>query len=253
MRKNNTKTKVNKIILLFIFLLLNSFCYSLEINDNEYKYEKVFFGNCCFNFEFQLQDIQGSLKIEKTIKELIYNNMNIEEYVLYKEKKFIEDVKKEDYPHKINEDGTEYLYESDYIEKVEIQYFNNSFVIIRYNNYFYRSGDAHGNTQITYYIIDLNKKKIWAIDDLIKIMPEEELKYFIGSKYSIDFNYSDSLWPPDSISFSKSGLILCWNTYTIAPHSAGVIEITIPYKNADKYFTKEGKSIKNKFLKQNKK
>jgi hypothetical protein len=65
----------------------------------------------------------------------------------------------------------------------------------------------------------------------------------------MEFNSGESLWPPDTVSFTASGILLYWNVYSIAPYSAGPIEIIAPYDAIDDYLTAHGKSLKASFLK----
>jgi hypothetical protein len=218
------------------------------INTYNYNYEKMAFDNSAgpkvrFIFNFNLNKLEGNTKIEKLIQKLVYNDMEPEAYVRFREKSAIGELKEEDYPP-VLDNGKERIYESEYIESVIITNFNASFITVQRDYYSYNSGDAHGNPQINYYIVDINGEKILNTDDMITVIPEDVLKAAIKQKFNIEFDYRESVWPPDAISFDKSGLLLLWNVYSIAPYSTGSIEIILPYAEVNNYLTKKGAAIK---------
>jgi hypothetical protein len=224
-------------------------CFPIEISNFDNIYEKIYFENHRIEFEFHLTTIKYSDKIENLITKLIYHNKSFDEYMAYKEKLFIGEGGKEFYPEIINKDGTKYYYHSNYTETYEIININSRFLTMKYTDWYYRTGSAHGSFQTKYYIIDLPEEKILDINDLINIIPESELLKFIGQKYK-DFNtnYRNCLWPPDTIKFEIKGIILFWNTYSIAPYSFGPIEINIFYEIIDNYLTPKGKLLRETYL-----
>jgi hypothetical protein len=174
--------------------------------------------------------------------------MEPDAYVSYKENLFINSINKENFSAE-DEDGKQNTYHSEYIENFKVQYSGDSLIIIKYDDYVYYGGDAHGNTQIIYYLIDVKEEKPLGLADIVTKIPDEKIAVFLKKKYSdMEFDFRDSLWPPDTISYEKSGLLLLWNTYSIAPYSAGPIEITVPYDAVDSYLTAKGKLLKGSFL-----
>ncbi|GMO21623.1 MAG: hypothetical protein Ta2B_00460 [Termitinemataceae bacterium] len=239
------------ILLPMILLFLGYSCFSLEIYNFDEAYEKIYFENYRVEFEFHLSNIKYSNKIETLITKLIYNDKNFEEYMAYKENEFIGDINEQDFPT-INDDGAKYCYHSNYIETYEITNINSYFLTIKYTNYYYITGSAHGYFQTKYCIIDLLEGKILNINDLINVIPESELLKLIEQKYK-DFNinydsFSNNLWPPDTINFEINGIILFWNIYSIAPYSFGPIEINIPYGIINSYLTQKGELLRETYL-----
>jgi hypothetical protein len=219
----------------------------LKVRDYNYVYEKIVFDNYRFKFEFHLSGLRGDKNIEGIIKRLIYNDKALDAYVLYKENTVLESLKSEYLPLQLEEDG-ENIYQGEYIENINIKDYDDSFVILRRDEYVYYSGQAHGNSQVRYYILDLEEERILSLDDLSSAIPEDILKTNIKSKFNIDFNYRESLWPPDTISFDRESLVLFWDVYSIAPYSTGAIEITIPYNLIDGYLTEKGRLIRDQIV-----
>ena len=150
-----------------------------EIIRTDYQYEKILFGNHRFTFEFHLENIGNAMKINDLINNLMYKNRNFDEYVAYMESEFIGDANEADYPPMIDEDGTEYFYHSDLIEKYFIIYHDDAYIVFEYNLYFYNSGAAHGNYWIGYFIIDILEERILDISDVVNPIPDDLLKGII--------------------------------------------------------------------------
>jgi hypothetical protein len=140
-------------------------------------------------------------------------------------------------------------FSSEKIETIEIPNFNNAFIMLKRGDYSYSSGLAHGISQTTYYVLDMNEGRILNLEEMLTILPEDLLKAAITPRHAIDFDFRDSVWPPDSICFDQTGVILFWNVYSIAPYAEGPIEITLPYDKVNNYLTKKGVSIKESFVK----
>jgi hypothetical protein len=215
-----------------------------EIIYKDYKYEKLFFETHSFTFDVHLENFKDSIKISDLIRRLIYKNKTFDEYIVFAEDEFIGNIRKEYYPPMTDDGGTEYLYHSDLIEKYTIEYYNDSFVIIKYHTYFYYSGAAHGNYITRYLIIDLIEETILNIDDLILPIPDDMLKGIIEVEYETNYYLREEIWPPDTISFQHDTVSLLWNVYSIAPYSTGLIEIVIQDIIIESYFTEKGKALK---------
>jgi len=235
-------------ILIFVFIFINGCKSAPEIIQKDYEYEKMVLENHRFAFEIHLENIKNSKKVSELIRKLIYQNNTFDEYILFMEKKFIGDIKKENYPTEINDDGTEYKYHSYKSERYNIEYYNDLFIIIKYNDYFYYSGMAHGNYWFQYFIVDVTDEKILGIDELIYPIPDKLLREIIKEEYEIDYYLRENIWPPDAISFQKDGIILLWNPYSITPYSNGLIEINIQDNIIESYLTEKGARIKKSFF-----
>jgi hypothetical protein len=217
----------------------------LKVRDYNYTYEKMVADNYRFKFEFHLNGLRGDEKIEGILKKLIYNDKALDDYVVYKENTVLENLKSVSLPLQL-EEGGENIRQGEYIENINIKNYDDSFVILRRDEYVYYSGQAHGNSQARYYILDLEEERILSLDDLSSVIPEDILRTSITSKFNIDFNYRESLWPPDTISFDREGLVLFWDVYSIAPYSEGAIEISIPYNLIGACLTEKGRLIRDR-------
>jgi len=135
-------------------------------------------------------------------------------------------------------------------ESYKIEYFNDLYIIIRYDINFYETGAAHGNYFTKYLIIDLTDGKLLNINELINQIPDEMLKEKIYEKRKIADDIRehiwlrDNIWPPDAVSFKSDSTIFIWNTYTITPYVYGTIEIKIDDKTIEPYFTEKGLELK---------
>jgi len=216
----------------------------IEIIQKDYNYEKMFYGTHKIEFEIHLENIGYSNNTGKLIEDLIYQSRNPDEYADYLEKRFTENDSALDFQPVLNDDGTQYIYHSCLTENYTIEFHNDEYIIINYNTYYYRSGAAHGNYLVQYYIIDIAERKLLYINELINPVPDSVLKGIIADEYDIDSLQRDYIWPPDTISIKNKGAELLWNVYTIAPYSAGLISIIIPDGIADQYLTDKGTAIK---------
>jgi hypothetical protein len=219
----------------------------LKAREHDYAYEKMVFDDYRFKFEFHLGALEGNKKIEALIKRLIYNGKDPASYIADREKSVLEGIEKEHRPPRLGEAGT--IHEGEYIESVAIKNYGDSFVILRRDDYAYYSGQAHGYSEAQYYIVDADEARVLSLNELSSPVPEEILKTSIASKHNIDFNFRESVWPPDTVSLEREGLLLFWNVYSIASYSEGPIEITIPYSLANSYLTEKAKLIRDELTK----
>ena len=215
-----------------------------KIIHEEYKYEKMVFTNHIFTFDIHLENVGNSGKIYNLINNLIYDNKSFNEYKEYREKNFIGTINEDDYPPMIDEDGMEYFYHSDLIEKYSIIFNNDTYIIFEYNLYVYNAGAAHGNYLTRYFIIDLTEERVLDINDLVYPIPDDLLKERIESNYDINYYFRDNIWPPDTINFCNENITLMWNTYTITPYAIGIIYIEIQDEIIEQYLTDKGKTLK---------
>ena len=242
--------KYNYLSLLFIATVFIMGCDSApKIVQKDYVYEKMFFGTHRIEFDIHLENIGDSGKIYELVNNLIYKNKNFDEYVEYREKDFIGDRNEAAYPPMIDEDGTEYLYHSDLIEKYVIIFNSNTHIIFEKNVYLY-DGGAHGNYGIRYFIIDIKEEKLLDIDDLMHPIPDGLLKEIIEANYSIYYYLRENIWSPDTVNFCNENITLIWNTYTITPYSNGIIYAEIPDEIIEPYLTDKGRMLKKLTVKE---
>jgi hypothetical protein len=205
----------------------------------------MFFGTHSFEFDIHLENTGGYEKISNLITTLIYHDKSFDEYVTYKEKEFIGDIREEFYPPMIDEDGTEYFYRSYLNVNYSVEYYGDLYAIIKYFLYFYNSGAAHGNYWVEYSIIYLTEERILDADDLVNQIPDDLLKEILKIKYNVEYYLEENIWPPDTVNISNDNIELIWNTYSITPYSYGIIDINIHDTNIEQYLTDKGRMLKN--------
>jgi hypothetical protein len=198
---------------------------SLKIIAYNYKNKKTV-GTYQIETEFHLENIIGSEgnRIYKLIMKLVYDDRDFEEYISYTNGEYIG---------------------FDIFQTFDIEYYNDSFVIIRGDFSEYSKGATRGPLWTEFYIIDLIEERILNITDIITEIPDELLKQNIETNNEIDRHLRSSIWPPDSIDFGSKNLILLWNIFSITSYSNGIIEIKFPYDIIEKYLTEKGLLIRN--------
>ena len=207
---------------------------ALEIIRKDYKNKKN--GG---EFNIHLENVGNSDKTYNIINKLIYNGKKFDEYIEYRERKFIKDYG--------NDDGmlsTDWGAVFELTEKYSIICGNDARIIFEYRFDEY-TGGAHSIYGNNYVVIDLTEEKILNINELISPIPDDILDKIIksNSKYNIDVYFRDSIWPPDAINFCNENITLLWNPYTIAPYSEGQIIIEVQDKIAGQYLTDKGKLL----------
>ncbi|MDR1838578.1 MAG: RsiV family protein [Treponema sp.] len=230
-------------IIIFLAVIFAGCGQTPEIISKDYKNDNFLFGTHHFSFDIHLENIRNFNKASNLIGSLIYQNKNFDEYIAHIENEFTGKAGSEDYPPMINEDGTEYFYDSEVIMSYKIEYYNNSFVIVLYESYIYHSNGAHGNTKIRYFIIDIKEEKILGLYEISNQIPEDILSRIIKEKYDINYYLREEIWPPDTININNDNVELIWNTYSITPYSDGIIHIEIPKETAKPYLTEKGRAL----------
>ena len=215
-----------------------------KIIHTDYQYEKILFGNHRFTFDFHLENVDKSRRINNLINELVYNDRDFNEYVAFMEGEFVGDINEADYPTMIGEDGTENFYQSDFHESYSIININEAFIVFEYTLTYYRSGAAHGNYWVEYPVVDIFEERVLDLTDVINPVPDDLLKRLIVSNYQIDNFQRENIWPPDAINFYSENVELIWNTYTITPYAIGIIRIEMPDTIIGRYLTDKGRSLK---------
>jgi len=232
------------VVFLFAALILNGCGRTYKTIYRDYKYEKKFFGTHIVEFDIHLENIGNSDKISGLISDLIYQGKNFDEYAAYREEEFVGYFGEEYYPPKVDENGTEDFYRSNLKISYSIEYSGASYVVVKYDLYYFYCGAAHGNYWTEYSIIDLSEKRILGVDDLAYPIPDDLLKKALESDGNARYYLRENIWPPDSINISKDTIELIWNTYQITPYSDGIKKISDKDINIERYLTDKGKKIK---------
>jgi hypothetical protein len=235
---------VEKLAFFLLIILATSCSHVPGVVYKDYENEKLFFDTHQFTFDIHLENISNSNKISGLIEKLVYQNRNFDDYISLRENEFIGNAYKDNYLPMIGEDGTVYVYHSDLIESYTIEYYDDSFVIVNYEKYFYYAGAAHGLYSVGYYILDVAEERILCLSDLVNPIPDYVLKDIIESKYEISSYLSEKIWPPDSVNIQKNNITLLWNTYSITAYVYGLIEIDIQDEICEPYLTEKAKMIK---------
>ena len=100
-------------------------------------------------------------------------------------------------------------------------------------NFYLFEGGAHGISGKRYDCVDLETGKKVAFNDVFAKDSEEALtaiiKRIIAEKPQ-DYEFFDTeIKPSDNFYFDSDGIIFVYNPYEIAPYSANVIEIYVPF------------------------
>jgi len=158
----------------------------------------------------------------------------------YTEKEFTGGINEADYPS----GDTAEPYKSELIKNYFIEFFNDSFIIVKCSVYSYYGRHAHGDSGTRYFIIDTAEKRILEISDLILPLPDDFLKRTVEAGYTIDNYLRQNIWPVDAVTFRAGSVGMIWNVYTIAPYIYGTIDVEIPYGDIERYLTEKGKKLK---------
>ncbi|MDR2909931.1 MAG: RsiV family protein [Bacteroidales bacterium] len=232
---------MNKTIILLLCLFYVSGGCSLPGTVNkQHKSEKTVSG-IHYTFGFNLENISGNNKKENIVKQLVYRNMEPDDYILFMENEFIDAENK-----RLWSDNYQYEYfpQSDYRENVSVNCVSRNFVIIEHRYEYYKSGAAHGYYNTQYHIIDCAEERILEVNDIINELPTDLLKDLIRAEYDeFDFEYAAVLSPPDAVTFNKKYMVLHWNLYSIAPYSFGEVKVNAEYKKIRACLTEKGKAI----------
>ena len=112
---------------------------------------------------------------------------------------------------------------------------------LRMDRYEY-TGGAHGQPGVQYFHWDLARQQKLTLADLLE--PGKKQAFWELARHQhqqwldkeeLDQAFRDS-WPfdpTDNVYFGKSGLVLHYNVYHIAPYAMGQPELTIPYEKLD--------------------
>lgn len=102
------------------------------------------------------------------------------------------------------------------------------------------SGGAHGMYGTNYLNIDINKKAVIGLDDLISPKNQAKLKAILWETYTRDRldekgNYDDSFmakkdfYIANNFYFSPNGITFVYPVYALGPYAEGEIELSVPF------------------------
>jgi hypothetical protein len=224
--------------MMIVFIFIHGICNGLEVAKTDYQREKTIIDGYTVSFEFHLEEILGNIKIAETVKKLVYNDLNTDDYIAYKSNEFIKNY--------ANDSG------SGYVENITVNYFSNSFAIFHYISTVYYSDTWYSEHIWGYHIIDLKEQKILELNELTLKIPEDELKKIILSQNDIvDYGVMNTeVWPPDSLSFEKDGVLFSWHSYSkilILPQRYEIY-VKMDYEFIKPYLTDKGKELMQNIL-----
>jgi hypothetical protein len=123
----------------------------------------------------------------------------------------------------------------------------------------YYIGGAHGMRNKDYYVFSLEDERKLSLWDIIRddakqeldTQVEEALRLYMGIPSWIPLSeggfFEDSVDRLEDFFLSPRGLGFQWDPYEIAPYSAGLIEIILPYDHLQGLFTERGIALTNGF------
>lgn len=125
----------------------------------------------------------------------------------------------------------------------DIMYQSENIISVALTSYM-NTGGAHGNLTITFFNFYAQTGKTISNTDLFN---DKDAFYKLAKSYfQKQVDYKKILFDPEkfvlpaNIGYSEKGITLLYNTYEIAPYSAGVIEFTIPYDEVNSLLVFDG-------------
>lgn len=136
------------------------------------------------------------------------------------------------------------------IGKTEISFQNEKIINLRTEYYLY-TGGAHGNSGVHSFIFDLTTGQNLTGNDIFMdldgfgSLAENKFreKYHIKQGANINstgFMFEDDVFRlPETILFTKKGVLLIYNTYEIASYADGTQELLIPFEEVKSFLTQK--------------
>lgn len=162
-----------------------------------------------------------------------YSEKGLQKALLKLNERYFSEIKADDWS---SEPGFAEIY-----DKITMNVFSreNNFMTVIYTGEGY-AGGAHGYYQETYKVFDLKNKQAVLLENIIE-NPEDEawdriLKDELAAGYENgeDMLYVDTIPLNDNFCFDEEGITFVYNQYEIAPYSAGIIYIYIPFNKIEK-------------------
>lgn len=140
----------------------------------------------------------------------------------------------------------------------EVTYKSENLLCIKFTNFIYYNGAAHGNVEIVTLNINLFTGEEFEFKDIFRSNGQEEIKSIVKTKLSLH-KYRDAYFDFDSIELrnnhnfylnDNNSLVIVFFKYEIAPGACGPIEIKINMNELKKYLNPNGpfSIMLNKYL-----
>lgn len=184
------------------------------------------------------------------------NGLNeIGDQLLANKKKFMEDFR--DYNAEVKRDdvadgGWSYSLES--IDLTVPVFFNERLFVYTNYNYSY-TGGAHGNYGTGYYNLDLKRRKVLELDDIISKKDQPKLSKLLEKYYKIERGYPlektlqeiglfiDTIPVNNNFAISPAGIMFDYVPYEISSYAEGEITISIPYEEISAFIKPDAKEL----------
>jgi hypothetical protein len=187
-------------------------------------------------------------KLAKLVYSVLYEGLNPKQYA---DKLFNDDEYQKamaEYPEMAEWAGN-WMYDETHQVTV-----NGSYAIITRTIYVY-SGGAHGNTAVQYFVVNTKKPELIVLDTIVtaanmqklKEIVKLELKAYlesIGIYYDMYYDYGFDISNYFPV---KEGLCFSWSPYEVAPYAVGVVQVVIPWKEAEGLLNSKGKALAKAF------
>ena len=135
----------------------------------------------------------------------------------------------------------------------EISYEDPRVITIKVESYLF-TGGAHGYGATRF--LNFNKEKGSEIEDWELFNNQKDFQHFAENKFRKQENIPqgvpinstgymferDAFYLPENIGFTEEGVKLLYNEYEVASYADGPIELTLPYREVEKYLSGEIKS-----------
>ncbi|MDR2150096.1 MAG: RsiV family protein [Spirochaetaceae bacterium] len=159
----------------------------------------------------------------------------------------------------------------EYYETITLPFQHQSVLVIKQEIYEYKGG-AHGNTEVQYFVIDLEKNSRVKLEDILSADSRPQLKQYLekalrdyaaansNEPLAADENIADiylyweDWWNghaglPENFFLSAEGLGIYWNQYEIASYAVGGIALTLPYSTIEPLLSADGRALITKLKK----
>ncbi len=135
----------------------------------------------------------------------------------------------------------------------EVTFEDEKMITIQLSSYLF-TGGAHGYGSTLF--LNFDKTKGTELEDWELFASKEDFQSYAETKFrlqeaipkdqsinSTGFMFEqDSFYLPENIGFTKDGLKLLYNQYEVASYADGPVELTLPYKEVQKFLAKKIKS-----------
>lgn len=132
----------------------------------------------------------------------------------------------------LTQDGGGLLFNSEYVSDIEV-IARTKMISFQQSEYVYEGG-AHGNTELTIRSFSLQNGKELSnkIEDVFDMSKKDKILSLLSEKLMLqkDKLFAESLplkQMPDSFFIARSGIVMIWQPYSIAPYSSGFIRVFV--------------------------